>query len=309
MMNPIELGFPKPKNAVRGKWRALYIEPILGSGERFAIGVVAINADGSDCVVVPAPGISRLYCIFDDNAELLVYVARKSLECVRKDLRHRGVDAFFSPKKSFLGIHYGGVTAGSGNSLAEIAHTGLRACSSLNNPVTGDLLEEESSAKSWKEPRLTKLLKEYIASIDDRYVGCFDIPFSARQNGGEVKRRIGFVGSRVVSNFYAISGSQPRRSEKPIQSAILNLVVHRDCKRESLLDAMGGGHQSYAMIVLRPEDNGMWSDMQLESVEELCEDLAADCRIEGIEFIPKLAVKPIGDYLLLAESGLEMQRH
>lgn len=303
MTNPVELGFPKPRNAVRGRWRPLYIEPILGSGERFAIGVVAVSLDGAEHVVLSAPGISRLYCVFDDNAELLLYVARKALDYLSQDLGSRGMEAFLAPKRNFMGIKFGDIAVGAGNSLTEVAETGLRSCSSLGNPPISEMLDDVAPVKGWREPRLNALLKEYVSNVDKKYMACFDVPFTARQDGAEKKRRIGFVGARVVSNFYAINGSQPRRSEKPIQSAVLNLVVHRDLQKDAMAGMWRSEIPNYAMMVLRPEDNGMWSGMQLESVEELCEDLAADCRVEGIDFIPQFAVQPLGDYLISVEKG------
>ena len=305
MTNPVDYGFPKPKNAVKGLWKPIFIETILGSGERVTIGVMAISSDGKEWRILPAQGLDRLYCLFGDDADIIVYAAQKSLRYMRDDFSVRGVEAFEVPRRAFLSVQFGPATPGAGHSLDEIAETGLRACSSLNNPMEIEPFGDVDIPKGSKEPKLNTMLKEYVAIKNRKYLGYFDVPFSSPAHSPDVKRRIGFSGEAVVSNFYAINANQPRRSSRPIQSAILNLMVHRDSRSNDLFSSINEC-RDYAMIVMCPEDNGLWSESKINSMEEMCEELEADCKIEGIRFVPRTKVSLIGDYLIDAENRVRV---
>jgi hypothetical protein len=57
--------FPLPRNAVHGVWAAIFIEPMVGSGERICVGVGAATNAGNEVVQVPA--LSRLECLCGEN--------------------------------------------------------------------------------------------------------------------------------------------------------------------------------------------------------------------------------------------------
>ena len=55
--------FPELRTYVRGNWMPIQIEPILGSGERLTIGVIAY--DEKEAIVLLAPGLKRLECLYE----------------------------------------------------------------------------------------------------------------------------------------------------------------------------------------------------------------------------------------------------
>lgn len=149
------ISFPPRNNAVEGEWAPVYIEPIVGSGERLCIGVAAANS--GDVIVVPVPGVKRLSCLYGEPAKALVAAAEVALEDLRKALSQKGREALRTWTSPMDGVFIGSPRECAGSSLEQIARTGMDASASLAGRSEEEDEDETPSEGATSANRLERI--------------------------------------------------------------------------------------------------------------------------------------------------------
>lgn len=124
-----QLDFPPRNRQVEANWMPLYIEPMIGSGERLAIGVAV--ASQSEFLVVPVATLNRLRCVYGDDNDAIVFAAESAIDSITQSLTENGIGGLNDWSAPFEGILTGSVRVGAGESLEAIARQGIMLCSSL----------------------------------------------------------------------------------------------------------------------------------------------------------------------------------
>src|SRR2546426_12509056 len=93
--NPFEqIRFPQRRSNRKALWLPVYIDPVVGSGERLCIGVVV--ADSREHLVVPVPALERLACIYGEAAAALSNGATLTFTALRDRLATEGTASLAS---------------------------------------------------------------------------------------------------------------------------------------------------------------------------------------------------------------------
>src|SRR3989442_157770 len=121
------LDFPDRSEQVRGHWSPVYIEPMIGSGERICIGIAVVSE--SSHLTVPVTALSRLECVYGKEVDSLLYASKLAIETLQASLKGNGALEAWAPP--FEGIYLGRIREGAGSSLEDIARAGLTLCASL----------------------------------------------------------------------------------------------------------------------------------------------------------------------------------
>lgn len=121
--------FPPPRSEIRASWAPVYFEPIMGSGERFGVGIAVVGE--LDFVVLTAPGLSKLDLLYGSSGSDVVFMVNAALEGLSSDLAERGVAALTAPRPGAAGLHIGPVRDGAGPTLIAIAEEWLPLFSSF----------------------------------------------------------------------------------------------------------------------------------------------------------------------------------
>ncbi len=124
---PKGIDFPKRRDAVHGQWSPIYIEPVVGSGERICVGVAAVNGKAS--LVVPVVALDRLECLYGKGVDAILLASRVALEYTRQMLNKDGGHALRTWKAPMDGLYIGPAVPSEGDTLEEIARTGITASS------------------------------------------------------------------------------------------------------------------------------------------------------------------------------------
>ena len=95
--------FP-PLPAYRAAWTPIYMEPIIGSGERVTVAIAAVAEDGS-YTVLPVLREDSLRCFPGDGASKLLDLADLCVTSARAHLEHAGTMEGWNPPLE-------GITAG-----------------------------------------------------------------------------------------------------------------------------------------------------------------------------------------------------
>ncbi len=108
----------------------IYIEPVVGSGERITIGV-AVVADGGP-LVAPSGVLERMAPLLGERYSHLAFAADHALRGLDYALKVYGPGRLDSWAPPMDGIHVGPIRPGAGESLEHIARSALELCAGLH---------------------------------------------------------------------------------------------------------------------------------------------------------------------------------
>jgi hypothetical protein len=266
MANPSELLqlFPSaPKE--RAEWRAIYLEPIIGSGERLTIAV-AVTSAGSSHVERALPD-SVLDCMYGARSDAIGDL----IDLVIKDLAAHldggaSLDAWRPPFDGTVTL--GAMSIALGGSLEAIARTGLQMTSSIGGgrgELSNDVADRQlslASADRWEAAVRAAVLNDR-PDWEDRFGTSF------RFREGTAMTRIGYAGPRVAAHFLRLLPASLSRHRQQGKAKIFDLRALRDVDGAA-------PRASYELLLWRPTTVSMEHDeRQIENVRAAADEFEA----------------------------------
>ncbi|CAA6604291.1 conserved hypothetical protein [Rhodospirillaceae bacterium LM-1] len=302
--------FPNPSSDVHGKWAPIYLEPIMGSGERLTIGVAVVAE--RDFIVLKANMLSRFQCLYGNAGAGVVFLAEAALDALRFDITKRGLEALTEPHPPIAGLKIGDIRNGAGRSLEAIAETWLLGLSSLASTAKSlpqklfqdsELIVEE--ARSHVKDRLPLLVAEEVVAKRPGLGSFFRSeirPDSHPKKHIKIqphKVNIDFTGSYLVANFCTLSAARPFHAAKEIKMRLWDLKLSRDSSPSAL-----GFVRDHELLVHRPaNDDPGYNEKQLANVTEALQELEDQADKEELRLRPLYSVTEMAQRILLAESA------
>ena len=295
------LGFPARRSNHRGKWRAIYLEPMVGSGERLCIGVVA--ADAERAVVAGVEELERLACIYGDAAEAFIFASQIGLRSIEDRVSQEGIDSLTDWSGGLDGLTCGKVQLGAGESLEDIAHTGLMQCASLQLRAQRQRREGDNAVHSLAEQtsrRLEFLIRESAVGQHPGLESSFGKLFRIADNARPT--RIGFIGKKIVANFSILV---PGRIGSLVDVAKAKLWDLQTLKSDGKVDLFPRGDAVDFELLLHRVSPGdpLYSDRQLANVESAVLELEAEADKAKIRCRPMYSPLEIANFLVRKEAA------
>jgi len=289
--------FPKRRDAISGEWAPLYLEPIVGSGERICIGVAAVN--GSASLVVPVVALDRLECLYGKGVDAVMLASRVALEYTREVLAKQGAGALRTWKPPMDGLHIGAPIRSEANTLEEIARTGLAASSSLVEKLADAEEDAEGRGTSLTTARLEELVKERVVSIRPHLERRFRVQRRIRENARSSV--IGFVGDYIAANFGMLLPGRLAPLVDISKAKLWDLAqLREDVKRGMFSHNLN----RFELLVYRPRDESPeYSARQIKGIQEAVVELEAEADKVEIRCQPATSQEEIADVLLRAEAA------
>jgi len=292
------LQFPPRRNQVRAEWAPIYIEPVVGSGERLAVGVAVVNTDGF--LVVPVVSLNRLNCLYGKEADALVYAAELAITHISNALASKGVEALRSWQPPIEGISLGQVRVGAGSSLEEIARTGLTASSSLVEKLA-DMDESAHPGEEVSTSRLERLIKERVvakkASLEIAFARRFQPNLNSRP------ATVGFVGHRIAANFGLLVPGRLSIQVKDAKAKLWDLAQVQEYVRSKEFDLSPELNRFELLMHRVKEEDPSYSDRQMEDVQKAANELEAEADKKEIRCRALTTPEAIADVILVAEAA------
>jgi hypothetical protein len=263
-----ELQFPPRHDNVKAKWVPIFIEPMVGSGERIAIGVAV--AYQNSYLTVPVAALERLECLYGKDNRALMFAAKAAIESFERVLSKEGDSALETWKAPFEGVIKGATRMGAGNSLEEIARSGLMLCSSLVEKIAeAEEIEERRAAVSMS--RLERLVKEKALTIRQS----LEINFNRQFKYSTTARatRIGFVGQRLAANFGLLAPPYLSTQVKDAKAKLWDLAQIKEYIQRPEFNLSSNLNDFELLINRVREDDPQYSDKQIEQVQEAFNEL------------------------------------
>jgi hypothetical protein len=299
MASPNEkLSFPPRRDAVSGHWAPIYIEPMVGSGERLTIGVAVTSSSG--VLVVPVLGLTRMKCVYGDENDALIYAASTALDGLRQSLSAAGEDGLRRWRSPFEGILMGEIRRGAGQSMEDIARTGMMLCSSLVEKLS-ELDETELPHEAISEGRLEKLVRDQVIRNKPALVEAFGRNFRAQQNARAA--RINFVGQRIAANFSLLVPTHLAKQVKDAKSKLWDLGQVQDYVNDEQFGLSNTINQFELLIHRVRDEDPQFSEKQIISVQEAVNELEVEADKKQIICRPLYSPEEIAQRILRAEAA------
>lgn len=253
-----DLAFPKRNKAVEANWLPIYVEPMIGSGEKICVGIAVSSKNGS--LVVPVAGLERLKCLYGAESEIIRYSSELVLGSVGECLQKKGETTFTQWNSPIEGFTLGTLRKGDGNSLEEIARNGLTLCASLVEKLVDEA--ENSSDNVTK----TKLETEVKKNVLNRQPS-FERFFNRKRTLGVNVRPVpfGFVGERFAANFGLIVPPDITVGVSSVKSSVFDLTNLRVNYGDDLFNAE---LKQFGVMIYSPSaDNPAYSNKQINNAK------------------------------------------
>ena len=182
--------------AFEAQWAPIYLEPIVESGERLTIGVVA----GSEGQVSGSLTITdkALQCLYGESAPgmkaMMEIALKKALVYAKKGF----IQGYSS---GIHGVVLGKAREGLGYDLEDIIAQGIDLCSSLSLIHNEDIKTSHDRSSYWK--RVQKAMER----VDKSLVPHFNVPVDVTIRGSKLALQCDYFSSRIAVNVCAFSGN------------------------------------------------------------------------------------------------------
>jgi hypothetical protein len=294
------LGFPARRSNHCATWVPIYLEPMVGSGERLCIGIVA--ADTNQAIVLGTQGLERLACVYGEEAEAFVFASHIALRSTQTKVNKDGIRSLAGWRGGMEGLVFGAVRAGAGESLEDVAQTGLMQSASLLQTNQIDLSETgELIARA--EPtsrRLETLIRDSVTAQRKDLYAAFGKLYQTSENTRPT--RIGFVGRRLAANFSLLV---PGRIAPLVDLAKAKLWDLSQLKSGAMADMFPQAEgMEFELLLHRvsPQDP-QYNKRQITQVMAAVRTLEEEADKASIRCRPMYSTSEIAEFLLLREAA------
>lgn len=299
--------FPERRSTHAGSWVPLYMEPLVGSGERLCIGVAA--ADDSAWVVVPVDDIGRFSCVYGAAARSFSWAAELTIMEAQHQVARGGLASLADWSRGIDGLSVGAVRTGAGTGLADLARLALQQVSSLvgtmsQATVTVADAPGHHETRSHLESEVRRLVIERRPTLRAGFGRQFRRSQSARP------LRYGFVGRVFVANFAALSAHSASSVSAQVDRAKARLWDLKQLDDGILSDSLPLGDRTigYELLVnqqrelIRQERRKLPGNIggTLRAAEE---ELEAEADKYKIQVRLMRSPRAIADYLIEREAA------
>ena len=297
------LPFPPRREKVRALWQPIYLEPMIGSGERICVGVAVANAEGYR--VVPASGLERFECLYGKaGSDFVRQIIEATCDSLARALEQpRGHDAFADAATwsqfwtpPLQGFSTGAPNFGAGDNLEEIARNGLSLCASLVEKAVDNSEENQAAlTRTQFQNEVREAVLRKRPSLEPHFS-------KTRKLGDNVLPiRFGFVGFELAANFVTLRPHTLSENVDWAKSRIWDLHNLQQAFDDDLFSA---GRTHFNLFVQMPATNSpSYSLSQLKSLDSARGLLEIVAKDNKVSLFPSDSVNTIADELIQKEAA------
>ncbi|MCK4843200.1 MAG: hypothetical protein KAT04_15170 [Methylococcales bacterium] len=264
-MNTLEELFP-PEPTYRGRWQTIYIEPIVGSGERVAIAALAMGVT-SEYKIIQAIREELLDCLYGSQASNMHGMIEWVIESISKEIKMNGVlDKWVPP---FDGVIIGEVYEAADENIEGILRQAVRFSASLSAlALDADRGDDDEQPKKYTE-QWARSIADEIKFFDPHLTSHFNKKIKISE--ANILTSYGFLSENFVSNFGLLV---PMRLSSSLSSVKAKLFDLEALKKANILIKP----KKYEVIIGTPSlDDPTLSDkavMRLQDTLEMVSEIA-----------------------------------
>jgi hypothetical protein len=245
-----------------GRWRAVYWEPVMQTGERICVGFLTTWAQESKAVLTIRPDLLvTLFGTAGEKAQNLLERSFRIMNAVLKE--NNALDHMAVPVS---GLHLGALEvchANAYNDLLQIAKLMSSSLSTLaepDNPDIADVLDERPEQAQPARQFATRV-RDLVSKRNMSLAGYFNKEVALKSN--RRLTRFGFLSDSLVAHFGLLQPSNIRNSVRMTRGLITELsLAERASGRKSLL-----------ILGFPPLNSPNLTDKERQAIEDYTEEL------------------------------------
>ncbi|MFT4927515.1 MAG: hypothetical protein ACI8WB_003626 [Phenylobacterium sp.] len=194
-MSAFNLTFPEMPS-YQGSWQSIYLEPVIGSGERITIATVAISASG-EYKVIQAIGDELLDCLYGTHAIQMQNMIDLIISSLNNCLAEHGrLECWQAP---IDGVILGQSSVALDTDLDGILRQAIRFTASLSAlALDADRTDDELQPKKYAA-QFAANIQEELRRINPSLLNAFNQKVKISQS--DILTSFGFLNDRYVANF------------------------------------------------------------------------------------------------------------
>ena len=178
------------------QWAPVYLEPIVESGERLTIGIVAgVDGQVSGSLTITDKALECLYGASATGMKAMMELALKKAKAYAKKGFVKGYSS------GIHGVVLGEARDGIGYDLEDIISQGIGLCSSLSQIHSDDMKSAHDRSSYWR--RVQKAMER----VDRSLVQHFNVPVGVTIRGSRLSLQCDYFSSRIAVNVCSLSAS------------------------------------------------------------------------------------------------------
>lgn len=282
-MTSVEDLFPS-EPALSGSWQSIYIEPVVGSGERISIAVAAVA--GGQYKIIQSIRPELLDCLYGSKSGEIQSMISWIIESANQELcKARSLNNWTAPVSD---VTLGDIHAAADENINAILKQGVRFSSSLSTlALEADREEDDTQPKPYSE-RWTKSIIEEMERVNPLLINNFKT--RVRLSGSEILTTFGFVNEKYASNFGLLIPTRLSNSLNTLKARVFDLEAFK--KSDNLIKP-----SCYEIIVGTPSfSDPTLTDKSVSKLKNTIDMVSEIAATEGIQ-------------LYRVETALDAARH
>ena len=206
--------FPQIPN-FKGEWRAIQLEPIIGSGERITVAISVLGQNGEH-KAIQAPEL--LECLYGNKSKEMMKLIQLIIESVSNQ-----TDNLQDWKPPFEGLTLSKAHHTSSKDIYGILRQAIQLSSSLSKLSLAAEHHEENISEQVKkaESRWSASIENEVITKNNNLRTFFNV--SAKIGNSEIKTRFNFLTDNYASNFAVFNPHSASQSTTVIKSKLIDL--------------------------------------------------------------------------------------
>lgn len=295
------LGFPARRSHHYADWAPIYLELMVGSGERICIGVVA--ADANDVIVSKVSGVERLACVYGEQIDGLVFASELAIRATRVKVAQDGIHSLPTWMGVMDGLVIGPIRKGAGTSLDDVAQSGLLQSASLHfspEQQIRDVEEDVPSSFDSSCARLENLIRDTVVAARPDLLPAFGRVIRTSEHARPTK--IGFVGRRLAANFSILIPGRVKSHVDLAKAKLWDLTQLRVGLNADLFNFSSDLEYELLLYRTHPEDPA-YNNRQLMAIKAAVLELEEEADKASIRCRPLDSPSKIADVVLSKEAA------
>lgn len=208
--------FPQIPN-FKGEWRAIQLEPIIGSGERITVAISVLGQNGEH-KAIQAIRPELLECLYGNKSKEMMKLIQLIIESVSNQ-----TDNLQDWKPPFEGLTLSKAHHTSSKDIYGILRQAIQLSSSLSKLSLAAEHHEENISEQVKkaESRWSASIENEVITKNNNLRAFFNV--SAKIGNSEIKTRFNFLTDNYASNFAVFNPHSASQSTTVIKSKLIDL--------------------------------------------------------------------------------------
>lgn len=282
---------PVPNYAA--SYRAIYLEPILGSGERFSIGIIAQDESG-EARVVQTLANKTMRCMYGEQYQAINNIVSITLNSAEQHLKEKQPMPDWHPP-------FGGITLGDiqeTRSNAGMEGVLFQAITSYASLYQGDIVANGIADFTETEPeretdadtsRLITRVKNLVLDKNNNLAPCWNRSITA-VNGTRIN--IDYMGWHYNANFANFDVKYLKTAYKFAQAKLLELELLRNKREKEAID----NHQTFELLI------GV-NDKMTNEAQDYYQNLEKAADEQALRVISSSSPTPLAQRILQKEAA------